>query len=93
MEEFKSTLVHCGLVDIGYQGNIFTWWNGQPGEAFVQERFDRACATVEWNELFPHAKVRHLHASYSDHGPILLNLHGDIQHGRRKKFPKWFEER
>lgn len=93
MEEFRSTLVHCRLVDIGYQGNIFTWRNGRPGEAFVQERLDRACATVEWSELFPLAKVGHLHASYLDHDLILLNLHGDIQNGRRKKFPKRFEER
>ena len=53
MDEFQGALLHCGLVDIGYQGNIFTWRNGRWGEAFVQERVDRACATIEWRELFP----------------------------------------
>ena len=36
MEEFRSTLLHCGLVDMGYKGNIFTWRNGRPGAVFVQ---------------------------------------------------------
>ena len=50
MEEFRSTLLHCGLIDLGYRGNIFTWRNGRPGEAFAQERLDRACASIEWRE-------------------------------------------
>ena len=37
MKEFRKTLLHCGLIDLGFQGNIFTWRNGRPGEAFVQE--------------------------------------------------------
>ena len=57
--------------------NIFTWRNGRLGEAFVQERLDRACASIEWREKFPHATVWHLQASYSDHDPIFLTLQGD----------------
>ncbi|XP_075665634.1 uncharacterized protein LOC142635339 [Castanea sativa] len=93
MDEFRSALLHCGLVDIGYQGNIFTWRNHKQGEAFVQERLDRACATIVWRELFPQATVRHLQALYSDHDPILLTLQRETHNGRRKKFPKRFEER
>ena len=93
MEEFRSALHHCGLVDIGYHGNTFTWRNGRQGEAFVQERLNRACAIIEWRKLFPQAIVRHLQASYSDHDPILLILQRDTQNGRRKKIPKRCEER
>lgn len=28
MQAFQSTLPHCGLIDLGYQGKIFTWRNG-----------------------------------------------------------------
>jgi len=28
MMEFRSALLHCGLLDLGFQGNIFTWNNG-----------------------------------------------------------------
>ena len=48
MEAFRSTLLHCGLIDLGYRSNIFTWRNGRPGDAFVQERLDRAYATLDW---------------------------------------------
>ncbi|KAK9998304.1 hypothetical protein SO802_017907 [Lithocarpus litseifolius] len=36
MEEFRTTLAQCGLSDLGFQGNIFTWRNGRPGDDFVQ---------------------------------------------------------
>lgn len=65
-------LLHCGLIDLGFMGNRFTWNNGREGDAYVQQRLDRACATLEWRELFPQARVCHLKASYSDHIPILL---------------------
>ena len=56
-------------MDLGFQGNIFTWNNGRPRDAFVQERLDRACATVEWKEIFLVARVTHLQSFYSDHVP------------------------
>ena len=45
------------------------------GEAFVQDRLDIACATIERKALFPCSKVTHLQASYSDHDPIMLTSH------------------
>lgn len=93
MQEFRSTLLCCGLVDLGFQGNLYTWNNGRPGDAFVQERLDRACASAEWIELFPHVKVSHLQASYSNHIPILINIIGPDQRGRTKKIPCRFEEK
>ena len=47
MENFQSVLIQCGLVDLDYHGNKFTWGNGKHGKTFVQERLDRACATIE----------------------------------------------
>ena len=48
MEDFRSALLHCGLINLGFIGNIFTWRNDRPGNEFVQERLDRACATIKW---------------------------------------------
>lgn len=53
MLAFRNTLLHCGLVDMGYQGNMFTWKNGRPSDAFVQEWIDRACANGACRDLFP----------------------------------------
>ena len=74
MQAFQSTLLHCGLVDLGYQGKIFMWRNGRRGNDFVKERLDRACANNEWSSIFPRAKVSHLDVSYFDHDLIQLSL-------------------
>ena len=87
MNNFCNTLLHCNLVDLGCSGNIFTWNNGREGDVFVQLRLDRACATMEWKELFLQARVSHLQALYSDHVPILLTTY-PLSHQRRvKKIP------
>ena len=73
MLDFRSALLFCGLIDLGYSGYRYTWRNGPDGEAFVEERLDRVCATTEWSEIHPRVKVTHLSASYFDHDPILLD--------------------
>ena len=73
MVAFQNLLLACELIDLGYSGYMYTWRNGREGEAFVEERLDRACASQEWSELYPAAKVRHLTASYSDHDPIVID--------------------
>ena len=60
MQDFREALLFCGLVDLGFKGNIFTWDNGRGGNELVQERLDRAYANYEWRAIFPHAKVSHL---------------------------------
>lgn len=93
MQEIQSTLLCYGLIDLSIQGNQYTRNNGRPRDAFVQEQLDKACASVEWRELFPHIKVSHVQASYSNHIPILINTIGPDQRGRRKKIPRCFEEK
>nr|POF08764.1 hypothetical protein CFP56_39247 [Quercus suber] len=83
----------CGLVDLGFVGSVFTWNNGHEGNAFVQERLDRACAMVDWREMFSHGKVTHLTASYSDHISILHTTQEPNQPPRRKRTPRRFEEK
>lgn len=73
MLEFRSALLFCGLIDLGYSGYRYTWQNGQDEEAFVEERLDRVRATVEWSKIHPRAKVTYLSASYSDHDSVLLD--------------------
>lgn len=57
MLSFKETFLQCGPEDLGFQGHPFTWQNGHPGDAFMQERLDRACATTLWQVMFPKARV------------------------------------
>ena len=93
MIAFRSTLLYCGLIEVGFHGNIFIRNNGRPGDAFIQERIDRACANRAWRELFLRSWVVHLLASYSNHIPILLVIHTAREVGRRKIIPHRFEEK
>ena len=93
MQAFRSALLHCNLTDLGYIGNTFTWNNGRHDDAYVQQQLDRACATVEWRELFPHCRVTHLQVSYSDHDPIFLTTNAPNNSIRRKRVPHRFKEK
>ncbi|XP_075670433.1 uncharacterized protein LOC142640244 [Castanea sativa] len=91
MQAFQTALFHCNLIDLGYVGNIFTWNNGWHDNAYVQQRLDRACATAEWKELFPHCRVTHLQVSYFDHNPIFLTTHAPNNSVCKKQIPHKFE--
>ena len=93
MVDFREALLFCGLVDLGYNGNIFIWDNGRLGEDLVQERLDRACANIEWKAHFPHVKVSHLQVSYSDHVPILISTAEPSHPRRNRRLPRRFEEK
>lgn len=60
----------------------------------MEEKLDRACASVEWSEMHLRAKVIHLIASYSDHDPILLDTNPvSTPTPRRRHKLHRFEER
>lgn len=48
MDRFRETLTLCQLHDLGYEGDVFTWWNhNHVAENYIRERLDRACANDE----------------------------------------------
>ncbi|KAF2313872.1 hypothetical protein GH714_018475 [Hevea brasiliensis] len=67
-------LNHCDLVDLECKGPFFTWFNKQFGRRAIQERLDRAIASIEWRELFPKAVVVHDALLGSDHRPLVLYI-------------------
>ena len=93
MMGFWQTLLHCGLVDLGFNGYRFTWRNGRVGLAFVEERLDKVVATSEWREMFPRTKVRHIPVSYSDHYAILMDMDPPTQPKQRRHKFQQFEEK
>lgn len=74
MEDFVSTIDHCGLCDLGFIGSKFTWLYQTTSRVQIRERLDRALATLEWMSLYPTAKLHHLSSSISDHSPLSLHL-------------------
>lgn len=85
MNEFREALNDCELQDIGYTGDVFTWWNKQAAHNSVFERLDKRVASLEWVVLLPHVSVKHLPRDKSDHKT--LKIIDILVGGRgRKKF-------
>lgn len=63
----------CQLLDLGFQGPKFTWFNCRTGRAAIRERIDIAWCNLLWHHRFPEALVYHLPRTHSDHHPLLLN--------------------
>lgn len=70
-------------MDLGFNGNLFTWCNKRSGEANIWEQLDRVIVSTDWRLHFDRARVLHLNSGNSDHSPILLC--GVIDHPSRQK--------
>ncbi|XP_074299994.1 uncharacterized protein LOC141631194 [Silene latifolia] len=75
MDAFREAMDECGLIDIGFCGSPYTWWNrrGEPNAVF--ERLDRALVTTSFVEQCPTIMLHHLDFDKSDHAPIKLALY------------------
>jgi endonuclease/exonuclease/phosphatase family metal-dependent hydrolase len=81
MDAFSDSLMDCGLEDIGYSGEMFTWKRGR-----IREMLDRAVANGDWIQIHPGATLEHLEYTKSDHCPLLLDTEGQISNqGRRSR--------
>ena len=47
MEALNKCLGRCGLIDLGYFGQKYTWCNGRYGEQRTKLRLDRVVANRE----------------------------------------------
>jgi hypothetical protein len=93
MQAFRDVLSDCGLEDLGFSGDQFTWKRGR-----IRERLDRAVANGEWMTMHQGSRLQHLDYSSSDHRPILLDTDyqaPNVQRSNRaKKFEaKWLKEK
>ncbi|XP_074378628.1 uncharacterized protein LOC141720172 [Apium graveolens] len=86
LDDFSETIMDCGLEDLGYTGDIYTWERARGMDRWIQERLDRGLATKEWCELFPAAEVQVLEMSSSDHMPLVLQLHKQVYIRKRCRF-------
>nr|POF08702.1 hypothetical protein CFP56_04820 [Quercus suber] len=67
-----------GLCELEAKGQRYSWMNGRENEAFVMERLDKAYASIEWINSYPHYALQSHPILRSYHGSILLDF--DLQH-------------
>ncbi|KAL0438956.1 UNVERIFIED_CONTAM: hypothetical protein Slati_2378600 [Sesamum latifolium] len=76
IREFREYLNDCGLQDLGFAGNIFTWCNHREEPNTVRARLDCAYCDSSWAELFPMAKVTHVPVACSYREVLWIALDG-----------------
>ena len=77
LDRFRAALEACGLEDLGFKGDIFTWRNHSfKRERYIRERLDRAVANTAWRSHFPMVEVINGDPRHSDHGPVIIQLEG-----------------
>jgi hypothetical protein len=72
-DAFHGFLNSCGMIDLRFSSNPFTWSNKRRDHHLIKEHLDRGIATSHWVHLFSHYSVQHLPTYSSDHNPIILN--------------------
>ena len=70
-------MAHCQLLDLGYEGDVFTWRNhNHSAEKYIRERLDRAMANDGWRRCFPTVHVINSDPRHSDHRPVIIQTEG-----------------
>lgn len=68
MEDFAIALSHCGLMDVGFEGNKFTWTNFH-----MFQRLDSVVYNHHWVAYFYITRIQPLNRDGSDHCPLLIS--------------------
>ncbi|MCI15822.1 endonuclease/exonuclease/phosphatase family protein, partial [Trifolium medium] len=92
---FREAVQDSRLIDLPMEGYPFTWIKSRRTTTPTEERLDRALATQQWLEEFPHFKFINAIADRSDHSPILLRLVNLQKENRARVFKfenSWLEE-
>lgn len=66
---FQATVDECDLIDIGFNGDMFTWARGG-----TRKGLDRGLCNLDWRIRFEDSEITHLPEIKSDHTPLLLNF-------------------
>ncbi|XP_055814558.1 uncharacterized protein LOC129884254 [Solanum dulcamara] len=72
--EFISIIEACGLQDLGFSGQKFTWYNQRGILSRIWKRLDRGMVNDKWLEVMPQTPITHLPTVGSDHCPLLLEM-------------------
>ncbi|KAL0292648.1 UNVERIFIED_CONTAM: hypothetical protein Scaly_2580500 [Sesamum calycinum] len=69
MSDFHDAIADCALIDAGYVGSPYTWYNRR-----LRQRLDRVLISSCWMTVFPKIQVAHLELSQSDHRGLLVEV-------------------
>ncbi|XP_059310994.1 uncharacterized protein LOC132062436 [Lycium ferocissimum] len=53
VQDFKGCIQNCGVVDLGFIGSKFTWWNGQTGYDCIFKRLGKCLGNQALQDKYP----------------------------------------
>ncbi|KAK4706279.1 hypothetical protein R3W88_034163 [Solanum pinnatisectum] len=71
-EDFAFCVNSCDLVEVGFKGSPFSWWNGRIDDHCVFKRLDRYLMNQVGLGHFGLVEFEYLARIGSDHAPMLL---------------------
>jgi ribonuclease HI len=90
LQSFHDVLSECGLNDMGFVGDLYTWRRGQ-----IRERLDRAVANMQWAQLYPQSMLVNSESIRSDHRPIMMDtkyLDPPDRSAKKRFEARWLQE-
>ena len=85
-KDFNSFIENNSLVDLGFNGNPWTWSNNWEDEGEIRQRLDRGLSTINWWQNFDKAKCEHVETLGSDHSMLLIDNWPRIEKRRSRFF-------
>ncbi|KAH0711970.1 hypothetical protein KY289_007929 [Solanum tuberosum] len=70
--DFISCMNDCGMVDAGYKGLRFTWFNARKRSKKIWKRLDRTFINQHWIDSFSIIDIEHLASTGSNHTPMIV---------------------
>ncbi|XP_043698530.1 uncharacterized protein LOC122649300 [Telopea speciosissima] len=92
MDQFRSFLNSCRLMDIGSHGPSFTWDNKRKRIGNIKVELDRALTNGNWRTTFAEAIAYVCTLTGSDHLPLIADTEGGFSSEKRPFLfeNKWF---
>lgn len=74
LEGFQNAVSFCGLLDLGFRGEKFTWERNQGLPNWTKVRLNRALVSLAWRERFSQMIVWTISHTSSDHLPLFVEV-------------------
>ncbi|XP_059302334.1 uncharacterized protein LOC132054308 [Lycium ferocissimum] len=78
--DFSTCIQSYGLIDVGFLGSKFTWWNGMTEEDCIFKRLDRILVNQQVLDIMTSTAVTHMIRHGSDHAPLHLECNSNAHH-------------
>ncbi|XP_060211976.1 uncharacterized protein LOC132639554 [Lycium barbarum] len=75
--DFSTCIQSYGLIDVGFSGSKFTWWNGRTEEDYIFKWLDRILVNQQVLDIMPSTAVTHMIRHGSDQAPLHLECNSN----------------